>query len=357
MGDRPTVLLTVSGVIPEQLDADVAAGRRPRADYRVLAERLDADVVDVALAVADGGRIAGLMYRLLGPGPTLAWYVFRHRRRYQLVLTDGEQVGLPLALLTRLFGRGGLRHVMIVHILTTRSKSLMTRWCRLQRQIDRYLVYASRQAELMADRLAVDPKRITLIPFMVDTRFFRPTGSADRTRPMICSAGLERRDYPTLLAAVDGLDVDVVVAAASPWSTQPDTTAGQRTPSNVTVERLDLFELRRRYDGCRFVVMPLLDVDFQAGITTILEAMSMERAVICTLTPGQTDTIVDGETGRYVPVGDVAALRRAIQELLDDDAEAQRLGRAARDWVVAHAELDRYTDLIADVVDSVRDRS
>jgi hypothetical protein len=95
--------------------------------------------------------------------------------------------------------------------------------------------------------------------------------------------------------------------------------------------------------------MPLVDVEFQAGITTILEAMAMGRAVVCTRTAGQTDTIVDGVTGLYVPPGDADALRATIQRLLDFPAECAALGRAARDWVVEHAELDRYAEGLADV--------
>ena len=88
--------------------------------------------------------------------------------------------------------------------------------------------------------------------------------------------------------------------------------------------------------------MPLVDVDFQAGITTILEAMAMRRPVVCTLTRGQNDTIVDGQTGRYVPPRDAGALRREILALLDDPAELERLGSAAREWVVDHTNVEVY---------------
>ena len=81
MTDRRPVLLTVSGTIPGDLDEQVAARRRPRADYRVLADHLDADVVDVAAALAASGRLGRGLYRLGGAGTlhsmTYAEYVFR----------------------------------------------------------------------------------------------------------------------------------------------------------------------------------------------------------------------------------------------------------------------------------------
>ena len=128
---------------------------------------------------------------------------------------------------------------------------------------------------------------------------------------MICAVGQELRDYPTLVEAVRGLDVDVVVAAASPWSKRADTSAGLDVPANVTVGGYSLFDLRQLYaEPPTSSSCPLAETDFQAGITTILEAMSMGRAVVCSRTSGQTDALIDGETGLFVPVGDAGSVPR-----------------------------------------------
>ena len=75
-------------------------------------------------------------------------------------------------------------------------------------------------------------------------------------------------------------------------------------------------ELRDLYASSRFIVVALYETDFQAGVTTILEAMAMGKAVIASRTRGQRDVIEDGVTGIYVPPGDSAALRKAIVDLL-----------------------------------------
>lgn len=349
MVERRSVLLTVSGRIPATLAADVADRVRPRADYVVLAEEFDADVVDVEMAVA-ANRLAPVIYRLGGAGLLLAWHCFRRRRDYEVIVTDGEQVGIPLALLCRCFGRGRARHAMIVHILSVPKKHQLIRIARLAHLIDRYIVYSSSQAAFVEQRLGVARDHIVLTAFMVDTDFFAPSAVSVERRPMICSAGLERRDYPTLMDAVDGLDVDVVIAAASPWSKRADTTDSRPLPGNVTVERLSLSELRDVYAASQFVVMPLEETDFQAGITTILEAMSMGRAVLCSRTSGQSDTVTDGVTGRYVPPGDASALRSAIIDLLDDQNASDAMGERGRAWAVAHADIDQYAARLAVVV-------
>jgi glycosyltransferase involved in cell wall biosynthesis len=164
---------------------------------------------------------------------------------------------------------------------------------------------------------------------------------------MICSVGLEARDYPTLLTAVRGLGARVTIAAASPWSKRADSTRHQEIPANVTVGRFSQFELRQLYADSRFMVMPLANVDFQAGVTAILEAMAMGRAVICTKTRGQTDVVVEGETGLYVPPGDPQALRSAIEYLLANPHEAERMGQAGRRLVEQSMSLDRYVQCLS----------
>jgi glycosyltransferase involved in cell wall biosynthesis len=190
---------------------------------------------------------------------------------------------------------------------------------------------------------------------MVDSAFFTPAHvtSNPTLRPRICAVGLERRDYPTLLRAVEGLDVEVVIAAGSPWSKRSDSTQGQSIPNNVTVQKFTQFELRQLYADSRFLVMPLENVEFQAGVTAILEAMAMERAVLCSRTPGQTDVIIEGENGQYVAPGDPVALRAAIEYLLAHPETIQQFGKAGRRLVEQHMSLDCYVERLGGIVQAV----
>ena len=344
-----SVLLTVSGTVPDDLDEQIARGRRPRADYRELAAAFHADVLDHAEAARTSGRLGRLIGRLLGRDVLLAWACCRRRKRYEVIFTDGEQIGLPYAAMAWLTRRRP-RHVMIGHRLSPRKKVLVHRWLRLGRRIDVVIVYAATQREVAIRELGYPSERVVLTPFMVDTEFWRPEQVTPHRRRMICAVGQELRDYPTLVDAVRGLDVEVVVAAASPWSKRTDTSAGLDVPANVTVKGYNLFDLRQLYADAAFVVVPLQETDFQAGITTILEAMSMGRAVVCTRTTGQTDVVVDDENGVYVPVSDAQALRAAIERLLGDVREAERLGSNGRQWVRTHADIELYARSLAHVV-------
>jgi glycosyltransferase involved in cell wall biosynthesis len=181
---------------------------------------------------------------------------------------------------------------------------------------------------------------------MVDHEFFAPkrVKPISSARRQICAVGLERRDYETLLRAVEGLDVHVVIAAASPWAKRAEGVATRTIPANVTVQKFTQYELRQLYADSSFMVMPLENVKFQAGVTAILECLAMGKAVICSRVPGQTDVVSEGDNGRYVPPGDPAALRTEIERLLSQPEEAGRLGANGRKLVEGEMSLDLYVE-------------
>jgi glycosyltransferase involved in cell wall biosynthesis len=201
-------------------------------------------------------------------------------------------------------------------------------------------------------KLGIPAGKLRRIAFHADDRFYRPFSSIpDAAEPIVSAAGLEWRDYPTLLAAASRLPrIQFKLAAASPWSKHTNETQGRTLPANVSVRRYEYGELRELYAASTIVAIPLYENDFQAGVTTLLEAMSMGKAVIVTQTTGQTDVITNGENGVVVPAGDIEAWEREIRRLVGDPAECARLGANARRWVEENASLDRWTRHITDAI-------
>ena len=350
------VVLTVSGSIAPEVEDATAAGIRPLADYVAIARVTDASLLDWNCLREEATPATNLIRRMAGNSAAMGYHLYQQRDDVDVIITDGEQVGLPLAAMLRFGGRGQARHVMIGHRLSPPKKSLLIKLLGLSSGIDEVLLYSSSQ-RIVADTLFNDPhRRVRQIDFMVDTEFFKPTrelqiGGHGR-RPLLCAAGREYRDYPTFIEAVRGLDVDVVIASASPWSKRSDNTRDVELPPNVTVTALTQRELRDLLDEADALVMPLLPSDFQAGVTTILEAMAMERPVICTATEGQTDVVEDGVNGLYVPPGDVRAMRQAIERLIADPDAAADMGKRGRELVEKRADVRLYADLFGDVVRS-----
>lgn len=63
---------------------------------------------------------------------------------------------------------------------------------------------------------------------------------------------------------------------------------------------------------------------------SVLEAMSMGRAVITTDAPGCRETVVDGDNGFLVPVADAQALARAMQQFIDTPELIHQMGLTGR---------------------------
>jgi len=354
-------------VVSATLGARPANTLGPRKDFDVVADALGASTLDRA-AVRTGSFVTRALARLSVP-VAQAWLAFRRRAEYDVLLTDGEHIGIPLALLLKIAG-ASQKHVTIGHRLTAGKKRMFFRWLRVHTHMTRIALHARRQFELARNELDIAAERLALVPYQVDTQFWRPQPVMEDDR-LICSAGLEFRDYPTLERAVDGLDARVVIGAASHWSKRRNTAAGTDHPSNVQVDRFDYASLRDLYARAALVVVPLDEIDFQAGVTTILEAMAMAKPVIVTHTLGQTDVVEDRRTitrgaqprtrspgllhefaercgiamqptGFYVLPGDVAGLRRAISYLLERPDERRRLGEAGRRAVEELATVEQF---------------
>ena len=326
----------------------VAADRYPTMDYSALAGSLrseaDAhvDLLDYAAVDRESHPVIRLVRKTAGRDAALALMGFLRRREYETIFTNGENVAIPLALLLKTT-RKRPGHVTIGHRLSTGKKRLFFKNLRIHRQIDTIFVYAQTQREYAEQQLGIPAKKLALIAFHADQRFYRPLPDVPVEPCKICSAGLEWRDYPTLIAAVADLpDLTVKLAASSPWSKHTDETANRVLPPNVDARRYEYSDLRDLYASSSFVVVPLYENDFQAGVTTLLEAMAMGKAVIVTRTTGQTDVVQDGDNGLTVPPNDPKELREAILRLQKDAALRTRLGRNASQWVRDNATLSQW---------------
>lgn len=77
-----------------------------------------------------------------------------------------------------------------------------------------------------------------------------------------------------------------------------------------------------------------------------LEAAALGVPVVATDVDGAREIVVDGETGRLRPAGDVEGLAAAAVSLLEDPARRAAFGRAAAARVVPEFDLPRMFDLL-----------
>ena len=329
-------LILAAGRFDDALRAQIGEQREPRLDVFELERELSADVIDFKDVDRSRNPAVRLVARTAGPSAAVALLGFLQRDRYDAFFTTGEDIGLPLAALLKTNRERS--HTMIAHTLFPTKKRMFFKLGAAS-QLDRVLVYSTTEEQLAAE-LGLAPSKVERLFYHADEQFFRP-GLATIEPDLICAAGQLLRDYDCLVDAVRELPVRVQIAAGSPWidrKLEPT----RALPPNVSWGKLGRYALRDLYARSALAVVPIKQNHYQTGIATILEMMAMGKCVIATRTLGQTDTIVDGVTGVYVPPADPAALRTAIRQLLDDPARAAALGAAARQFVEQKAGLDVF---------------
>jgi glycosyltransferase involved in cell wall biosynthesis len=285
------------------------------------------------------------------------------------VFITGEEFGMPLALLAQSLGIKRPRFVMRLenlhqgktHARTVAFEAMLRR---ALKRIDLVLCRNSVNHQLLLSVYGMHPNRVRVVYDCVDTKFFDPASPVKALpeftlpkRPFIVSAGLERRDYGVLIEAVRTLDVQLVIAAASPWSHYRfEQGATREVPSNVTVGAFGPMQMRELYRAAAFVVIPLLPTLRTCGDSTLTEAWAMGKGVVVTRTAGLLDFIHPEKNAVGVAPCDAVALRSAIVRLMSDPDLCSTLGRAGREAVNRDHLFEDYVSTIASSLDEVAAR-
>jgi len=196
---------------------------------------------------------------------------------------------------------------------------------------------------------------VVVVGHMVDTDFFHPI-DAPRFDHVLSIGDDTGRDYATLLHATEGLDCDLVIRSSS---SLPDWADGLPRVTALR-ERLSYTALRDLYARAKFVVVPVHETLNASGVTSVLEAAAMGKAVIVSGSQALADFSIPEETCIRVPCGDVDAMRAAIIRLIGDPSACATLGGNARRFVLEHHSMEafyaRYASALRRVVETASRR-
>ena len=335
-----TRVLMISGM---DLSEDRVGPEQPVPDFMALRRVMRTDVLDIrSVGDATHPLVAALVRR-----GSLDWAVavatLARRRFYDVILATGEDVGLRLAVLAKAM-HAQVPLAIICHNITSKPSTLDLGVLRCGTRVACFQCQSLAQANTLMQRYGIPPDRIQLLSWHVDEAFFRPLDRPVRPR-QVCSAGMASRDYATLVAAVAPLDVDLRIAADSPWFRQRLNISTDGLGPRVEVRSYGTYAaLRELYATSPLVVVPLLDVAFSVGFSVILEAMAMGKPVIVTQTRQPDDFVIDGQNGYRVRPGDVRQLRARITELLDDPPKAAWMGANGRRLVEERFRLRHFVE-------------
>jgi glycosyltransferase involved in cell wall biosynthesis len=263
-----------------------------------------------------------------------------------LIYCTGEDVGIPVAALC---GAKPNRPKIAVtmHEIDRPRGRVALKLFRLAHRIDLFLPVAPPNFDFLRRYLRLPETRIRRLPEQTDTTFFTPgPPSPDKRRPVIASAGLEKRDYRTLAEATQDLEVDVKISGFSA-DTRPNSRAFPKTmPANMSRRFYSWPELVQLYRDADVVAVSLTDSKCCAGITTLLEAMACRRPVVVTRTQGLADYLATPGTVTTVNPGDPAGLRQAIVNLLNNPQEAQAQAQRGYELVIKLHNSEQYVEAL-----------
>jgi len=204
------------------------------------------------------------------------------------------------------------------------------------RRADRVLAPSRHSAERLAVDYGLDPERMRVVPEPIDLARWRKAledapGVSAETPAILCVAHLyPRKDVATLLDAMVRLPgASLRVVGTGPELARLEKQAKRlqladrvQFLGHVSFERLaaeyrraDVFCLPSRQEGFGIV---------------FLEAMAAGLPIVAARAAAVPEVVADGECGILVAPGNAPELATALERLLADSVERQRLGEAGR---------------------------
>jgi glycosyltransferase involved in cell wall biosynthesis len=206
-------------------------------------------------------------------------------------------------------------------------------------------LFGEGEKPMIQKRYKVPDKAVGVIPFGVDTKFWRPDGPYEKS-PYILAVGNDfQRDYSLLIEVARLVNIKIKII------TERDIPAD--IPSNVEVIRgsyrntsLSDLQLRELYRKALFTVIPLKPSFQPSGQSVALQSMACGTPVLINKTEGLWDHryLRDMENVVFIQSNDPNEWARAIDRMIADHELLKRLGGAACQYVSAHGQIERYAD-------------
>lgn len=267
------------------------------------------------------------------------------------IFCTGEDIGFPLAILCRFKSDRPRLVVSVMEPKRLRVRAT-SRLFQLGQSIDLFVTNTQIKADTLRAHLNLSESQVYVLREQTDVKFFCP-GPMDlvKERPIIASAGLEQRDYITLAAATQDLDVDVKICAVSPNASAKTRVAFPEVmPQNMSTHPQAWRQFRQLYRNADIVVVSLLYNTYSAGLTTLMEAMACRRPVIITRTPGLAERLIDLGVVVGVAPGDAAGMKQAITAFLDNPQLAEAQAQKGYEYLLQEHTSERHLeDLIAQI--------
>ena len=239
---------------------------------------------------------------------------FRRRNEYDLVISHGAQSGLMYELLTS-FVKRKPRHLMfdIGGLNGSRINNFETPLIRYAlRRSPAIIVHSSRQLDLYRHHYPNLVAKSTFIPFGADFDYF-DEGLEININKRVVAFGYAKRDFATLCEAFAGIDDRRGFELHIIGDTRLAATYAQHS-AIVFHERMSISDLMEFIMESAAVAIPLPEYLYSYGQMSFLQSMALRKSMIVTETTSSRDYVSHVPGVRTTQPGDVADMRRALEE-------------------------------------------
>lgn len=201
------------------------------------------------------------------------------------VIGCGSSAGLPLGLL-RSFGFFKTTKLVLVNI------GLVDSWDKypivvklfyklIYKNIDSIICFSEAERNIITKKVKIAENKTYFLPLGIDTNFF--SAKAKLSGEFILSVGRDKgRDFSLIYELARTLETEKFVVITSHRNV-----LGLETPSNLKVLfDVDYQVLLEHYKKAKVIVLSLKPVERASGQLVLLEALSMNKPVVATFSPG-----------------------------------------------------------------------
>lgn len=256
---------------------------------------------------------------------------YRHAVGHDVAVVTGSGSGIIFGIMQAIFRK---RHKVVpviyldclYYAYTSKPKELWKRW-QLQmaaRPRNLFVCWSSRETTNYADHFRIPKKHFRFIPYF---NTLEKEEKYSIEGDYIFSGGNSDRDYPTLIKAIDGFPLKVVIATQDRrWITPEIEKMG-----NVVIRAMPYKEYTKHMKECMMNVLVLKrGLLRSAGQQTFINSMYLGKPTIICDNGEANDYIVRAVDAIHVSSGNHEDLRAAILALYYDPALRSKLATNAK---------------------------
>jgi glycosyltransferase involved in cell wall biosynthesis len=289
---------------------------------------------DISVDVVDYTRLPFLHYLERKFFKFYAWQALKVIPRieaYDVIISHGAQSSVILSFIMSLTGRNHPLHITIDVGCFNGARNNMLELLPIKfatRSLGGIIYHARIQQKYYEKHLRFLSRKTQFIPFGVDTEFFSPLQTKEEN--YIVAYGYMKRDYKTLCEAWQRLqpcDMKLNIIGMD----RPRRFGVNRLPHGVNViKSISINRLKQAVSSAKFVVIPLPYFNYSYGQMSLLQSMSMGKAVVVTKTPGTVDYVNDGSDALFVDPYNIEDMLNKIKFLYEHPDRVKEIGREAR---------------------------